>query len=72
MASDFEDFTNSVAGLVKTGADVANTIAGKSGTQAPATPTTSAPAAPSSWTKYLPWVIGAVVLLVVLGVFMRK
>jgi hypothetical protein len=32
----------------------------------------AAPAAPINWQKYLPWGIGAVVLLVVLGIVFRR
>ena len=42
---------------------------------APATPTATAsptPAASSGFSKYLPWVIGGVVLLVVLGIVFKK
>ena len=62
-----------IGNLASTGRGLYDTIAGRQSAVTPPA-VTAASAAPetSSWTKYLPWVIGGVVLLVVLGVFMRK
>ncbi len=65
-----------ISGLATLGAGVYSTIAGKTGTptQPPSTAPTSSQrlSVGSSWTQYLPWIGGAVILLIVIGFVFRR
>jgi len=59
----------------KAGLGAANVIklfTGGDSAPAPVAPTTAAPAASPEWMKYLPWAIGGVILLVVVGMVFKK
>lgn len=66
------DVLGGLGALANTGAQVYGTI---TGTHPPQT-TGPAPAAPApttpAWQKYLPWAIGGVVLLLVVGLVFRR
>lgn len=74
MVDDTGDSTSldSILGSVKDLAGTASSVYGAvTGTPQRAAPA-PAPVASSTWQKYLPWAIGGVVLLVIVGVLFKK
>ena len=69
---DSSGLLNSIMGYASQGADIFKNLTGQTKAATPAA--TPAPATTtSSWSTYLPWVVGGLVLVVVLGlVFSRK
>jgi hypothetical protein len=63
---------NGLLSFANQGSQIYKNIIGGSSPTAPATPKATAPAATTStWQQYLPWAIGGVVLLVVVGLIFR-
>lgn len=63
-----------IKGWTDVGAGVYNTVTGRNQKPAAAAPAvlTAQPAQQPTWTKYLPWVIGGVVVLVILALVVKK